>query len=184
MTHTCTNCGAEKVYENKGSWYNARTKLNRTGELLCASCAGKIGRVNSEIKPIGRPKGSKTHPDRLFNHSRPGAGTRLDTSLTFEQRMQGIAKRNGYETYEEYRESLPAWKQYKIDVWRITNRQPLQLLENFDKRGVNGQTGAYILDHIISIKKGFIENIHPEQIGDIKNLQMLPWEENIIKGWK
>ena len=184
MTHTCTNCGIQKQYENKGSWFNARTKLNRTGELLCSSCAGKIGRTNSKIKPVGRPRGSKTHPDRLINHSRPGAGTRLNTSLTFDQRMQGIAKRNGYETYQEYRDSLPAWRAYKIDVWRITNQQPLRILENYNKRGVNGQTGAYTLDHIISIKKGFIENISPEQIGHINNLQMLPWEENITKGWK
>jgi len=180
MTHTCTNCGAEKVYENKGSWYNARTKLNRTGELLCQSCAGKEGRKNSQYRPTGRPKGSK-------NSYKVRKGSKVSENIgwhNFETRMLVVARRNGYETYEEYRESLPAWKQYKIDVWRITNRQLLQLLENFDKRGVNGQTGAYTLDHIISIKKGFIENIPPEQIGDIKNLQMLPWEENIIKGWK
>lgn len=184
MTHICTDCGIEKQYENKGSWYNARTKLNRTGELLCASCAGKIGRANSIVKPVGRPKGSKTHRDRLINHSRPGAGIKLNNSITFEQRMQGIATRNGYKTYQQYKDSLPAWKLYKLNVWRITNQQPLELLENFDRRGVNGQTGAYTLDHIISIKKGFIQNIPPEQIGNIENLQMLPWEENITKGWK
>lgn len=184
MTHICTTCGTQKHYDNKGSWYNARTKLNKTGELLCTSCAGKVGRANSSIKPTGRPKGSKTHPDRVKNHSRLGAGTRLNNSLTFEQRMQGIAKRNGYQTYQEYKDSLPAWKLYKLDVWRITNQQPLDTLENFDMRGVNGQTGAYTLDHIISIKKGFIENIPAEQIGHVSNLQMLPWEENITKGWK
>ena len=188
MTHTCTNCKTTKHYNNRGSWYNARTNLNKTGRLLCASCAGTIGRANSSVKPTGRPTGrpigSKTCQEKLGGHSRPGAGRRLNSSLTFEQRMQGIAKRSGYETYQEYRDSLPAWRAYKIDVWRITNQQPLQLLENFNKRGVNGQTGAYTLDHIISIKKGFIQNIPPEQIGDIKNLQMLPWEENITKGWK
>jgi hypothetical protein len=98
--------------------------------------------------------------------------------------MLGIARRNGYDSYEEYRNSLPEWKRYKIDVWRITNQQPLHLLEHFEKRGVNGQTGAYTLDHIISVKRGFIENIPAEKIGDISNLQMLPWEENITKGWK
>lgn len=185
MTHTCTNCGAEKVYENKGSWYNARTKLNRTGELLCAPCAGKVGRANSEIKPTGRPKGSKNNPEYIpWNRGNLEQGKRLNALLTFKQRMQGIAKRNGYNTYEDYKKSLPAWKAYRLDVWRITNQQPLHLLENFDKRGVNGQTGAYTLDHIISIKKGFIENISPEEVGHISNLQMLPWEENITKGWK
>ena len=95
--------------------------------------------------------------------------------------MQGIAKRNGYETYEDYRNSLDAWKAYKLDVWRTTNQQPLHLLENYDKRGVNGEEGAYTLDHIESIRKGFNNNIPPEQIGQFSNLQMLPWLDNITK---
>lgn len=187
MTHKCTNCGVEKQYENKGSWYNARTKLNRTGELLCQSCAGKIGRANSEVKPVGRPKGSKTHPDKLVNHSRPGAGKRLNEikqSTAYFKWLDGMAKDKGWMSWEEYVINIKTYKQYRANVIRITNQQPLHLLENFNKRGVNGQTGAYTLDHIISIKKGFIENIPPEQIGNIKNLQMLPWEENITKGWK
>jgi hypothetical protein len=183
-THTCSKCQATLQYTSLGGWYNAKTRINRGQDLHCQPCAGREGRANSSKKPTGRPKGSKTHPDKLINHSRPGAGTRLNRSLTFEQRMQGISRRNGYDTYQEYKESLPALKAYRIDVWRITNQQPLHLLENYNKRGVNGQTGAYTLDHIISVKRGFIENIPPEQIGHISNLQMLPWEENITKGWK
>ena len=184
MTHTCTNCGEEQSYKNKVSWMNVRTKLKKEGYYHCRSCAGKIGRENSSKKPTGRPKGSKTRPSRRKNHSRPGNGKRLNESLTHKQRMQGIATRYGYDTYEDYREDLPDWKAYKIDVWRITNQQPLHLLENYDKRGVNGEEGAYTLDHIVSVKKGFIEGISPEEIGSIENLQMIPWEENITKGWK
>ena len=184
MTHKCTNCNKEISYKNKVSWMNVRTKLSKDGYYHCRQCAGKIGRENSDKKPTGRPRGAKTHPSKLINHSRPGSGKRLNDLLSFEQRMQGIARRNGYDTYEEYRESLPEWKSYKIDVWRLTNQQPLHLLENYDKRGVNGQEGAYTLDHKISIKRGFIENIPPEDIADINNLQMLPWEENITKGWR
>jgi hypothetical protein len=183
-THKCTSCGIVKEYDNKTSWFNARTKLNKTGIIMCQPCAGKTGRNNSDKKIPGRPKGSKTNHLKIQNHSRKGAGARLNNELTFEQRMKGIARRNGYETYQDYQESLPEWKKYKIDVWRITNQQPIYTLEHFDKRGVNGQDGAYTLDHIISIKRGFIENISPENIGNINNLQMLPWEENINKGWK
>jgi len=180
MTHTCTNCGNKKHYENKGSWYNARTKLNRTGELFCSTCAGIIGRKNSSIKPVGRPKGSK-------NSYKVKRGPEVIKNIgwhNFETRMLVVARRNGYSTYEEYRASLPAWRKYKIDVWRITNQQPIETLRHFRKRGINGQTGAYTLDHIISIRKGFNKNIIPEEIGNISNLQMLPWEENITKGWK
>jgi len=184
MTHKCTNCGIEQDYKNKVSWLNVRTKLGKDGYYHCRVCAGKLGRERSSKKPTGRPKGSKTSLARRKNHARPGNGKRLSDSLTHEQRMKGIAKRNGYNTYEDYRESLPEWRAYKIDVWRITNKQPLHLLENYDKRGINGEEGAYTLDHIISLKKGFTEGIPPEQIGHIDNLQMLPWEENITKGWQ
>ena len=52
------------------------------------------------------------------------------------------------------------------------------LLENIEKRGRAGVKGAYHLDHIKSMWYGFHNNISPEIIGDISNLQMLPWLEN------
>ena len=179
-THTCAKCQTLIRYTSIGGWYNAKTRLNKGFKLQCQPCAGKEGRINSMKTPTGRPLGSK-------NSYKVKKGSEIWKNIgchNFETRMLQIARRNGYETYQEYRDSLPAWRAYKIDVWRITNQQPLHILENFNKRGVNGQTGAYTLDHIISIKKGFIENITPEQIGHIDNLQMLPWEENITKGWK
>lgn len=159
---------------------NVRTKLNRDGFYHCRQCAGKIGRENSNIKPTGRPKGSK-------NSYKVVRGSEVTKNIGWhnkETRMLQIARRNGYKTYEEYRESLPEWKAYQIDVWRYTKQQPLEILENYDRRGVNGEEGAYTLDHIISIKKGFMEGYPPEEIGHISNLQMLPWMENIQKGWK
>lgn len=180
MTHTCTNCGKEVSYRNKVSWLNVRTKLKRDGYYHCRQCAGKIGRENSDKKPTGRPKGTR-------NSYKVKRGPEVAKNIgwdNYKTRMLVVARRNGYETYEEYRETLPEWKAYQIDVWRITNQQPLHLLENFYKRGVNGEDGAYTLDHIHSIKRGFIDNIPPEEIGNISNLQMLPWKENISKGWK
>jgi len=179
-THACTSCGKELTYENKVSWMNARTKLNRTGILRCQPCAGKEGRAASNKKIPGRPKGSK-------NSYKVKKGREVIKNIgwhRFSTRMLQVAKRNGFASYEEYRTSLDAWRAYKIDVWRITNQQPLHLLENYDRRGINGENGAYTLDHIISIRKGFNEGISPERIGGIQNLQMLPWLDNITKGWK
>jgi hypothetical protein len=183
-SHTCTSCKKVTYYENVGSWRNAKTKLNRTGILRCPQCAGKEGREASSKEIPGRTKGSKTRPELRSSHSRPGAGKRLNNSLTKEQRMKGIAKRNGYETYEQYQATLSDWEKYKNEVWRITNQQPLFLLENFDKRGQSGIEGAYQIDHMYSILKGFKSQIPPALIGDIKNLQMLPWLDNLTKGWK
>ena len=183
-THTCAKCQTLIRYTSIGGWYNAKTRLNKGFKLQCQPCAGKEGRDNSLKTPTGRPKGSRNRVDYIpWNTGKSDEILKIGWH-NFETRMLQIARRNGYETYQEYRDSLPAWRAYKIDVWRITNQQPLHILENFNKRGVNGQTGAYTLDHIISIKKGFIENTPPEQIGHIDNLQMLPWEENITKGWK
>lgn len=184
MTHKCTNCQEEQVYKNKVSWLNVRTKLKRDGYYYCRVCAGKIGRENSDKKPTGRPKGSKNNPKiTAWNKGKTENINNIGT-LSYEQKMKGIAKRNGFNSYEEYRDSLPEWKKYRIDVLRITKQQPLHLLENYDKRGVNGHPGVYTLDHKVSIRKGFNQGIPAEQIGHISNLEMLPWEQNITKGWK
>lgn len=73
-------------------------------------------------------------------------------------------------------------KTYKARVHAITRSQDISILENSDKpRGLCGVEGAYQLDHIISITHGFKNGISPEVIGNIKNLQFLPWKENRTK---
>lgn len=86
----------------------------------------------------------------------------------------------------------PRWKEnkneyqlYKSEVLRVTNRQPLELLENFNKpRGLCGVKGAYQLDHKVSIKFGYENKIDPYVIGCLSNLQFITWEENRNKGSK
>ena len=69
---------------------------------------------------------------------------------------------------------------YYALVWYYTEQQPLHVLENHDKRGWKD----YHLDHICSISVGYYNNIPPELIGDIKNLQFIYYKENIDKGCK
>tara|TARA_R110000868_G_scaffold12456_15_gene59604 strand:+ start:1235 stop:1537 length:303 start_codon:yes stop_codon:yes gene_type:complete len=80
-------------------------------------------------------------------------------------------------TVEDYRK-------YKLKVKRITNKQRLHTLPNYELRGRTGISGAYHLDHIYSISQGFINNIPEHVIGDIKNLRFIPWENNISKSGK
>jgi hypothetical protein len=87
-------------------------------------------------------------------------------------------------SYEEYETKLPQKEKYYKRVKRISESQPLYLLENYDKRGKTGQQEAYHLDHIIPVSYGFIHNIPPEIIGDISNLQFIYWLENLRKGSK
>jgi hypothetical protein len=51
-------------------------------------------------------------------------------------------------------------------------------------RGRAGVTGAYQLDHKVSIHFGFMNNISPEQIAAVDNLQLLTWKENLLKSNK
>ena len=72
------------------------------------------------------------------------------------------------------------WKIYKKLVDEITKSQPLETLENYDKRGFRG----YHLDHMISIHYGYKNGIPPKVIGHISNLRMIPHQENLLKGTK
>lgn len=77
------------------------------------------------------------------------------------------------------------YAKYKGLVAYYTNKQNLSLLENSDKpRGLAGTPGNYQLDHMVSVRYGFDNNIPPEIIGDISNLRFIPWEENLSKGMK
>lgn len=84
--------------------------------------------------------------------------------------------------YQNYLESLPVYKKYDKKVWKITNKQNVSNLKNYNKRGKAGISGAYHLDHKFSIFEGFKQGIEPEIIGNINNLEFIPWEENLNKG--
>jgi len=87
-------------------------------------------------------------------------------------------------SYDKYLETLPAFIKYKKLVWNTTYKQPIETLPNSDKRGLCGVEGAYNLDHKFSVFEGFKQGIEPEIIGNIVNLEFIPWEENLNKGVK
>jgi len=78
---------------------------------------------------------------------------------------------------EEYENAQSDWQKYKKEVKLITNQQPLNLLENYNKRGNKN----YHVDHIIPIAVGFKNGISAKIIGNIKNLRMLPYRENLMR---
>tara|TARA_Y100000589_G_C27197339_1_gene647548 strand:- start:3135 stop:3557 length:423 start_codon:yes stop_codon:yes gene_type:complete len=69
-------------------------------------------------------------------------------------------------------------KLYYAMVWEVTEEQPLQILENFNKRGWKN----HHLDHIYPISLGFHNKIPPKKMGNIKNLRFIPYKENLSKG--
>jgi hypothetical protein len=92
----------------------------------------------------------------------------------------------------------PAWNKatldqgsleyYRREIRTITERLYYNnkdvINPNNYPRGHAGQSGAYHIDHIISITEGFNKNIPIDDIASIDNLQMLPWRDNIIKSNK
>jgi hypothetical protein len=185
MTHTCTSCGITIKYDNKGSWKNAKGNLKKTGKLRCQPCASKEGQKNRKSKPTGRPKGSKNRDNtKVTNQSSINMREYNQIKITKEQRLKGIAKRLDFSTYEEYIKSLPEWKRYRNEVDRLTKKQPLNQLLNYEKRAPNGTDGGYTLDHITSVVFGYKNKIPAKIIANIENLRMMPWKDNIIKGWK
>jgi len=61
-------------------------------------------------------------------------------------------------------------------VWSYTRLQPLSLIKNIEKR-----SNEWHLDHIYSIKAGFVNNVPAHIIGNIHNLRIIPAKENCSK---
>jgi transposase len=96
----------------------------------------------------------------------------------------GMLKRFSGISYEDFLKNLNDFKKYKRKVVSITKKQPIHNLLNFNKRGVSGVDGNYHLDHKFSIVEGFKQKISPWIIGNIINLEFIPWEENVKKRTK
>jgi transposase len=96
----------------------------------------------------------------------------------------GLVKRYKNMNYKEYLTSLNDYYKYELEVFKFTKQQPIHLLNNYEKRGNSGIDGSYHLDHKYSIVEGFKNGIEPHIIGSIKNLEFIPWQENIKKRTK
>lgn len=93
----------------------------------------------------------------------------------------GLVKRYRDMNYDDYLKIIDEYYKYELMVLKITRQQPINTLSNYNKRGNSGVDGAYHLDHKFSIIEGFKNNVKPEIIGNIKNLEFISWEENLKK---
>jgi transposase-like protein len=184
----CVHCSGECRKEGKTKYEKQRYLCLKCNKLFTADIKEQV--ENRRIKyedikkmylvdnmstvEIGRALGtSSTVPQRILN----GLGITRDIGLAQEIKN---AKKNGF-TYDEYVSLLPIFKKYRKLVTKVTNKQLLETLSNYEKRGKCGIKGAYQLDHKYSILEGFKNGVEPEIIGNIKNLEFIPWEENINK---
>ena len=166
--------GQQNFFNKNGRWWghgdvsNARRKntlLDKYG--IEHNWNGKYGNRNCDKTCVKRH--GKTSVE-LMNEG--------ITENTWDKRRRSTIENRYNITFDEYIKTLPQKKHYYAEVWRITNRHNLSLLENCEKRGRSGVDGAYQLDHIIPISYGFYNNISLEIIGNIENLRFITWEEN------
>ena len=94
----------------------------------------------------------------------------------YNNREKMFETKYGY-SYNEYLEKLPDFIRYRNEVYKITKKQPLYLLENIEKRG----QFDYHLDHMFTICEGFRQNIPVYIVGNIINLEMLTCSDNLSK---
>jgi hypothetical protein len=88
--------------------------------------------------------------------------------------------------HPKWNPNKPEFRKYSYKVRKITEENYTKYKDTINPENLPrtkcGVIGGYQLDHKISVMKGFEENIAPEIIGDIQNLQMLSWKENRNKG--
>lgn len=79
-------------------------------------------------------------------------------------------------SYEEWQIVRGEYDKYCAEVRKFTERQTLNTLENYDKRGTE-----YHLDHKFSMHEGFRMRVSSEIVGNITNLRMITAQENLTK---
>lgn len=137
----------------------------------------------SKIKGVNKRKEFyQQHPEKLKerNKSVSRANKIIWSSDSELRRLQTIAHKKT-KTQKRNQLNLDDVDLYYRLVYSYTNSNDLNMLENFDKRGISGDN-VYHLDHKFSIYEGFKQNILPCYIGNINNLEMLLAYENNSKG--
>jgi hypothetical protein len=98
----------------------------------------------------------------------------LSPSFISSSMDKKLLKTHG-KTWQQYIDDLPEFHDYRRKVDHFTRMQPIEQLVNHEKRG------EYHLDHKFSVAEGYRQNIPPEVIGNIVNLEFIPSIENVRK---
>jgi len=116
-----------------------------------------------------RYHGSSGYSKKFCSYECSNSSKITKSKMTASRRANG-----GWRSEDE----ISDYSVYTSLIEFFTSKQKIYNLPNVENRGKCGVEGAYQLDHIISKKEGFKRSILPHIIGDIKNLQIIPWEQN------
>ncbi len=165
-----------KKYPNRAS--NSRIGKEKVAFRICPACKNEIGYCSQRALAAAQKRNS------ICNSCSAIVYKKTWNDIITEKHIQKMAAtKAGYDTFEEYILDLPNKKDYYRQVRKITRKQDLSLLENHDKLiGLCGVINAYQVDHIIPVSIGYNEGIDPNIMGDISNLRIIPWQDNLFKG--
>lgn len=208
----CSNCDSTIEYINKKSFARGKREDNPCRKCYSKEISKTIKRklTSGEIKIKPRRKDSEIY--KQFHRNCPDCDNKMSyvseetlktainkntvcnscSTYKYNKNWKNVIKpshikqmrasKAGFLNWDEYVKRYPDKQFYKREVWRLTNAQPLHLLEHNEKRGLCGINGAYQLDHIISINDGWEQKIDEEEISKFENLRCIPWKQNRTKG--
>ena len=98
---------------------------------------------------------------------------------------KGLKKQESLEILSRDDEAYSNFQKYRNRIAVRTKKTYMEFKEDINPEnlmlGKCGIPGAYQIDHIISVRVGFEQNISIEYMSSRENLQILPWLENIKK---
>jgi hypothetical protein len=193
----CPNCKIELIYKIKSQFSEAERKNRKCRKCGCGWAKGQTKETNESLAKMAKNvsksnkgcvpwnKGlTKENNDIIQTISEKIKGRthseEVRQIIAYHSKMrwqQGVYDNQYGKNYKEF-------KKYQHKVHKLTHKIK-NLIKGYDetKHGKMGINGAYQIDHIIDIKFGFDNNIPAEKIADLSNLQFIPWEENIKKGY-
>lgn len=166
----CDRCGKDFTLSA------ANIRKRKDGFSLCKACA-----LSEHTKRLNEYQGKERTEKAKAAKALNPLKYRKIALKNLPKALVGDANPNWKEKTFEYVESKKEYKKYILEVYKWTERNELNKLPNFSKRGRAGVSGAFHVDHKYSIKQGYLNKISPKILGDFSNLEMLSWEDNIKK---
>ena len=196
------NCLRKIHYNRKDSYNNAINK-----KTICAKCTrakrGAIYTKSFDGEIIDRVLNIYYDKTKVLTTIADECGIAFETLNKIiktnnlpqlERESKVINRENSYKKmfktkygieYDDFLKNKPIFDKYKSKVKYYTNKtikKFAKYIDGVDKvgRGVND----YHIDHIVSIKECFLNNIDPIIVADEINLRAIPRFENLSKGAK
>jgi len=133
--------------------------------------------IDSKIESINSRKGAAYSYEKLKNKNPFWSENKIKGEIEL-RKLQMVSTfiskgdRVPFDLQEDY-------KVYNQNVRRLTEKQDLNRLVDITLRGKD-----FHLDHKYSIVQGFLDNVPVHIIASLVNLQIIPSEENLLKGIK